>query len=239
VFRRIAAAGLGSGFIVGLVIAILQQFTLVPIIRQAEVYEQAAHDGELPATLESDYSQHAPGAETAGLEARARWTRFALSVFFTIGLAVGYALLLTGAVAISGRMISGPIGLLWGMGGFATFALAPSLGVAPELPGAAAADLLARQIWWVGCAVATASGLALLVFGTRSWAAALGVALLAAPHLIGAPYPGEHAVGSAPPELAAEFAASSLVIAAVFWSLLGWTAGTLYSRFASDTVPSG
>jgi cobalt transporter subunit CbtA len=237
VFRRIAAAGLGAGFIVGLVIALLQQFTLVPIIRQAEVYEQAAHDGKPLAASESDHSLHGVDAASAVLEARGK--RFALTVFFTIGLAVGYGLLLTGAVAVSGRMISGPIGLLWGIGGFATFALAPSLGLAPELPGAAAADLLARQAWWIGCAVATASGLALLVFGSRGWAVTVGVALLAAPHLIGAPYPGGHAVGSAPPELAAEFAASSLVIAAVFWSLLGWTAGTLYSRLAPDTAPSG
>jgi len=239
VFGRIVTAALGAGLIVGFVVAILQQFTLVPVIHHAEVYERAAQEGKRLPTLQAD---HNTPLLTQPPESKAamQWMRFGLSVFFTIGLAVGYGLLLTGAIAISGREASGSQGVLWGMGGFATFALAPSLGLAPELPGSTVADLFARQVWWVGCTAGTAAGLVLLVFGTRSWAVASGIALLAVPHLIGAPHPRSQAIGIEPPELAAEFAASSLVIAAVFWCLLGWTTGTLYSRYsrlASDRLP--
>lgn len=40
-------------------------------------------------------------------------------------------------------------GLLWGLAGCATFVLAPTLGLPPELPGTAAADLTLRQTWWI------------------------------------------------------------------------------------------
>jgi len=237
VFGRIATAALGAGLIVGFVVAILQQFTLVPMIHHAEVYERAAQEGKRLPTLQADHNMPSLGAQPVESKVPINWMRFGLSVFFSIGLAVGYGLLLTGAIAVSGREVSGSKGVLWGMGGFATFALAPSLGLAPELPGSTVADLFARQVWWVGCAAGTAAGLVLLVFGTRSWAVASGIALLVAPHLIGAPHPGSQAIGVEPPELAAEFAASSLVVAAVFWCLLGWTTGTLYSRLASDRLP--
>ena len=75
----------------------------------------------------------------------------------------------------------------------------------------------------------TALGLALIVFGRAAWAVVLGLVVIAAPHLIGAPHGGSGA-GSAPPELAAAFAARSLVVSAVFWSVLGWAAGALYER---------
>jgi predicted cobalt transporter CbtA len=68
------------------------------------------------------------------------------------------------------------------------------------------------------------------VFAPRNWGVPLAVALLAAPHLVGAPHPGEGA-GTAPPELAAAFAARSLVINALFWALLGLATGALYARF--------
>ncbi len=52
-----------------------------------------------------------------------------------------------------------------------------------------AADLMDRQIWWIATAAATAGGLALIAFkGTAVWSM-LGVALIAAPHIIGAPQP--------------------------------------------------
>ena len=66
----------------------------------------------------------------------------------------------------------------WGLAGFAAFTLAPNLGLPPELPAMPAADLLARQAWWIGTVVATAAGLALIVFGRSPWFAVLGIALL-------------------------------------------------------------
>ncbi len=77
---------------------------------------------------------------------------------------------------------------------------------------------------------ATAVGLWLLVFGRGAVAKALGIFALIAPHAVGAP----EAVygGTAPPELAAHFAAASLGAGAVFWAFLGWSAGSVWRHLA-------
>jgi cobalt transporter subunit CbtA len=142
---------------------------------------------------------------------------------------VGFALLLVGAYAVSGRAVDAREGLLWGIAGFAALALAPAFGLPPELPGSVAADLFSRQAWWIGTAVATAAAIGLMLFARASWAIPVGVALLVAPHLIGAPRPPAGA-GLVPPELAAAFAARSLGINAAFWALLGLATGALYAR---------
>jgi cobalt transporter subunit CbtA len=146
---------------------------------------------------------------------------------------VGFGLLLSGAFALrqglGGGRIDARSGVLWGLGGFAAFALAPAFGLPPELPGSLAGDLAARQAWWLATAAATAAGLALIAFAPRpAWKLA-GAAALALPHVVGAPAPA-HLGGAAPPELAASFAAASLVAAALFWIVLGGVGGWLYAR---------
>jgi cobalt transporter subunit CbtA len=236
-FRRIFVAALAAGAGIGLLLAALQQVALVPLILKAETYEHAdpaRKAAALPAAVTLSevvraliapahaHEQH-PAATAGGSASRA-----ALTVAATTLVSIGFAFLLVGAFAVSGRAVDAREGLLWGIAGFAVFALAPAFGLAPTLPGSAEADLVERQIWWVGTAVATAGGIALAVFGRWVWAVPVGIALIVAPHLIGAPHPD--GVGSVPPELAASFAARSLVVAAVFWVLLGWAAGALYAR---------
>ena len=58
----------------------------------------------------------------------------------------------------------------------------------------------------------------------------LGLSMVAVPHVFGAPQASEGG-GASPPELAAHFAASSLVTAAVFWCALGWLSATFWVRF--------
>ncbi len=132
-------------------------------------------------------------------------------------------------MALRGEPTNATLGVLWGAGGYVAFSLAPSLGLPPELPGTFTADLAARQLWWLGTAVASACGLALLVLARSTPLKLLGGFSLALPHLIGAPHPP--AIGGAvPPELAAEFAAVSLATPALFWVALGALCGGLYAR---------
>ena len=93
-----------------------------------------------------------------------------------------------------------------------------------------AAGLFDRQIWWAATALASAAGLALLVFSKPLQWKALGAAVLIAPHAIGAPH--THETGSVPGELAAQFVAASLLAAAVFWVVLGAVSGWLHRRLA-------
>ncbi len=150
--------------------------------------------------------------------------------FGNIVAGIGFALMLVAGFALNGGEIDGRRGVLWGVAGFAVFSLAPALGLPPEVPGAMAAELVARQGWWLAVVAATALGLGLMVFGRKTVWIVLGVVVLAAPHIVGAPHP-EKLGGPVPPELAAHFVAASLVTAAVFWVVLGWLSGTLYRRF--------
>lgn len=123
-------------------------------------------------------------------------------------------------------------GALWGLAGFAVFCLAPTLGLPPELPGTAAAELGQRQSWWVGTAAATALGLAMLVFARHWLLKVAGAALLVVPHVIGAPQPEVHQ-SLAPETLEAQFKIASWVTNAVFW--LAWACSVPGSTAAPDT----
>jgi cobalt transporter subunit CbtA len=241
-FRRIFVAALGAGAGVGLLLAALQQLTLVPLILKAENYEHAApapKAAALPAGIDAlalavtattlIAPAHAHDSHpSAPVAASGSASRAALTVAATTLVSIGFAFMLVGAFAVSGRAVVAREGLLWGIAGFAAFALAPAFGLAPTLPGSAEADLLERQVWWIGAVAATAGGIALAAFGRWIWAVPVGLAVIAAPQVIGAPQ--AEGAGAIPPELAASFAARSLVIAAVFWVLLGWAAGALYAR---------
>jgi cobalt transporter subunit CbtA len=131
-------------------------------------------------------------------------------------------------------------GLLWGMAGFVTFSLAPAYGLAPELPGMPAADLVSRQIWWTGTALVTGAACLLLAKTRASWAFAVAVALVVGPHIIGAPIAPD-APSAVPAHLATEFAAITLGTSLVFWLVLGSVFGRLNDVFAtrSAVIPAG
>lgn len=241
-FRQIFAAALGAGIGVGVLVAALQHVALVPMILEAEKYEKGAapphheHSAvpapsgrEAASLLVTEAKAHEHEAEAPIVAEDSPW-RPVFTWIATTLTSVGFALLLAGAYAVSGRAVDAREGLLWGIAGFAAFALAPAFGLPPELPGSVAADLFVRQAWWIGTAAATAAAIGLMLFVRASWAVPVGVALIVAPHVIGAPPPPAGA-GLVPPELAAAFAARSLGVNAAFWALLGLATGALYARF--------
>ena len=107
-------------------------------------------------------------------------------------------------------------------------------GLAPELPGSAGAALDERQIWWIATAFATALGLYLMLRATPLWARLGGLVLLLLPHAIGAPHAHNY-ISTAPAELAAQFTASSLVIHAVLWAIVGVGTGFFWMRTAAHS----
>jgi cobalt transporter subunit CbtA len=222
---RILAAGLAGGVLGGAVIAGVQSVTTIPLILQAETFETTA---ALQNTL-----VHL--AHTGGGKAAAASTpvfdpgRFALTLVATVAVATGYAWMLLAAMFARGETITARSALPWAVAAFFAVGLAPALGLAPELPGAAAADLTARQLWWTATVIASAAGLAAIFLRPTPLWIALGVAALVAPHLVGAPHPAE-VTSRVPAELAARFAAASLVVQALMWILPGTIAGYVMSR---------
>jgi cobalt transporter subunit CbtA len=145
---------------------------------------------------------------------------------------VGFALLLAASYAIHGGEINGRIGVIWGMAGFAVFTLSPSLGLPPEVPGSMVAELTARQGWWLAAAASMAFGLWLVTFREGFFFILSGIIIIALPHTIGAPHPNEFG-SPVPAGLVGQFVATSIVISAIFWVMLGWLSGTFYRRYTA------
>jgi cobalt transporter subunit CbtA len=164
--------------------------------------------------------------------------RILLTLLANILVATGFGLLLNAGFALrdayGGVPANATNGVLWGLAGFAAFQLAPAFGLAPEPPGAVAADLALRQSWWAATAIGTAGGIALIVFAAQPVWKLVGIAAIVAPHAIGAPSPA-HFGSTAPAELAAQFVAASLVSAALFWLVLGGFGGWLYGRLSRSS----
>lgn len=233
--RRLLITALVAGLATGVAITALHGVTTVPLILEAETYENGGGHGHAaaphgaPLVLVHSHGAGQTADEGEGWAPADGVERMGFTLLANLVLATGFGLLLAAAFALRGQPVDLRSGLLWGLAGFAVFQLAPAAGLPPELPGSAAAELGARQMWWLGAAAGAAAGLALLVFGKRwAWRVA-GIALIALPHVVGAPHV-HGAAGAVPPELAAQYAALSLAVGAVFWALLGGLAGTVWQR---------
>jgi cobalt transporter subunit CbtA len=239
-FYRVFMSALVAGVLGGLVISAVQAVTTTPLILKAETYENAPAPAK-PAEAAHSHS-HASGGHDhdhgAGWAPSDGVERLAFTLMTNIVAGFGFALLIVGCFALGRRNPNAGEGILWGLAGFTVFTLAPGLGLAPELPATAAAELSARQAWWLGTAAASALGLWLLVFRPGAVARAVGVAALILPHAIGAPHPHE-VTNAVPPELAAQFAAAAIGTQAVFWVLLGCLAGAAYLRLGRTTNARG
>lgn len=226
--KRILLTALAAGAIAGAVMWGMQILKVVPLIQHAEQFERLAaaehHHADRTDATASTTEEPDAWEPDEGLE------RAAYTLLTDLIVGVGFALLLVGGIALSGREITWRQGILWGIGGFAAFYGAPSLGLPPEVPGMQAADLVDRQIWWISTALATTAGLALVVFGKRAVFIGLGAGLILLPHLVGAPAHAPQS-GLLPAEIAAQFTAASLIIVQLFWMLLGGLAGFFYDRF--------
>jgi cobalt transporter subunit CbtA len=228
---RILSVGLLAGLLAGLLVAALQQVTTTPLVLAAETYEKPA---EASAAPKAQHGHHGVEAHSHGdgWKPADGMPRFFFTAITTIATAVGVAFVLMAAMVFAGVPIDERRALAWAAAGFIACGLAPAAGLAPELPGSAAGDLVARQLWWVGTAIATAVALWAFLRADHHPVVRLGaIVLLLAPHFIGAPHPHE-LESKVPAELAAQFTALSLVVQALLWALVGIGIGLLWPKFA-------
>jgi cobalt transporter subunit CbtA len=250
-FRRLFIAAASAGLLSGLFVTLVHNVTTVPVILAAEVFEKAS---EAPAPA----ADAAPAADTSAATTTAAATteeghdhdhaahggeewepqdgfeRTAFTALADLLTGIGFSLLLIAVYAVSGRAIDWRQGVYWGLAGFVVFILAPSIGLPPEVPGTEAADLTARQIWWVATAALTAGGLGLLFYAREPkplWIV-VALAMIVVPHAIGAPQPEEyHSV--APESLAHRFIVATMIASLLFWAVLGALTGYFYKRFVA------
>ncbi|MBM7049275.1 MULTISPECIES: CbtA family protein [Rhizobium] len=236
-FRSIVFTAVLTGVIVGAAVSIIQFAGTSQLIAKAEVYEKAGEAEEAPAMVSPMAGAHVHDAghdhDEGGWEPSDGFERMAFTVAANMLTAIGYALVLCGLIAIRGKPVTWREGLFWGLAGFACVMIAPMLGLPPELPGTPSAPLEDRQLWWIGTALATATGIALIAFQRRPWAAVVAIAVIAAPHLIGAPVAPEGKDALAPEALEHQFVAAAVMTSLLFWALLGSLSGTIFNRFES------
>jgi cobalt transporter subunit CbtA len=210
-FQNLMVVALLSGALAGFALFILQQFTVVPLIRSAEAYESnSAHEDE-------------------GWQPVNGWQRTSLTAIATVLSGIGFAAMLFGSIAMTGTALNTQRGALFGLVGFVCFNLAPALGLPPRPPGVPVANLYDRQIWWAGTVIATAIGVSLLLGQGRAlWLRIGGGICLLVQHLVGAPIAaGQNIV---PIQLLRRFMIVSLVTMGLFWLLVGIIGGFLYKR---------
>lgn len=245
-FRNVVFIAAIAGLVAGVVLACMQAYATVPLILKAEVYEQAGggHDHAVapaaPAenaagTMAMSSTAPAPAeamapAEDEGWAPADGFERFGFSVVANIVTGIGFALVLVAVSEFAGGIGNWRQGLFWGLAGFAVFTLAPGLGLAPELPAMPAADLVQRQIWWWATVVATAAGLGLIAFRRSLPLAILAVALIVAPHIVGAPQPDSFET-AIPEGLHHQFVVAVTLTNLVFWLVLCMVVGLVRGRF--------
>lgn len=220
-YSRLFITAVFAGAAAGVLAGLLQLVFVQPVLLHTELYESGAlvHFGGSP----NSATPALPGFDAV---------RDVLSVIFTMLTYTGYALIMVAVMALAedrGAVINARTGIIWGIAGFVAFHFAPGFTLAPEVPGVAAADVAARQVWWFATVISAAIAMWLLAFGTNwlMWGGA--VVLLLAPHLIGAPQPDQFA-GPVPTELGALFAARAFGVGFVAWVLLGCFAGFFWRR---------
>ena len=240
--RETLLAAIVAGLIAALVFTVVQSVWVTPLILQGEVYEDAAeaaphshvgHEAGEPGG--QAHEQAAGGHHHDEIEWKPEdgWQRTLFTFGANLLMGVGYAFVLVALYLLWREPRNILTGALYGVAGFLVFFGAPSLGLPPELPGTAAAELSIRQEWWAMTAVATAVGL-FLVFSQSRWSMRiLGIAIVIAPHFVPAPQPAVEA-SLAPAELQRQFRVATTVCNAVFWLALGVASGVAFRKLVAS-----
>ena len=235
IFSRIIYSAILIGIVTGVLLSCLQVVSLNPIIFAAETYEvEAAVSSSSDA--HSDHSHDgAVWAPTDGFE-RTAYT-FLANVLASTGFAAIMLALMNQFWLSRKRPISWSQGMLWGLAGYGALFLGPAIGLPPEIPGAVAAPVEHRQLWWALSAASVSIGLGIFAFSAVKLKA-LGLLFLALPYVVGAPHtPG--AMFQHPDPVAIEalvslhqqFVVISGITNLVFWLLLGLACRLAFNRW--------
>jgi cobalt transporter subunit CbtA len=239
-FRGIVLAAILVGIVSGTIYGIFQQLQINPIIYAAENFEVESSEAMLSTEAGQGHSdeQWAPGD---GLQ------RIASTLGSNILVAIGFSLILISAMSLHNAKSSRPgvnwkSGILWGLGLLVSIFVAPALvGVHPEIPGTIAESLDQRQLWWISSTTVTAAGLLVLYYAAKL-KKLVGIVLIAAPHMIGAPITQSLTFANTEPaavealnELTNQFVVMTSIGMLIFCVLLGALCGSAAARLAQQT----
>ncbi|WP_198243666.1 CbtA family protein [methane-oxidizing endosymbiont of Gigantopelta aegis] len=218
-FKNIVLAAFITAIVASIAYSAYQEVAVTPIILAAEEFEVPEVTGS---ETEETWSPE------NGLERRL----FTFSADFLT--AFSFSLMLISAMATQ-RKLTLLQGLGWGIAGYLCFFVAPALGLPPEIPGIETSSLVGRQLWWLIAVIFTAAGLWLVVFA-KIPLKTVGIVILIAPHLLGAPNPETHAFANPDPvavaqltELWHQFILQTSIANALLWLIIG-EIGAVFTR---------
>jgi cobalt transporter subunit CbtA len=235
VVRETVLAAIVAGLIAALIFTLVQSVWVTPLILQGETYEDAAEAAAGHHESESPNAAHHHDADE--WKPQDGWQRTLFTFAANLLMGVGYSFVLIALYLLWREPRSALEGAVYGLAGFLVFFAAPGLGLPPELPGTAAAELASRQQWWVMTAAATAVGLIVLCSQTRWWLRVLAIGVIVVPHLIAAPHPAVES-SLAPAELQSRFRIATTVCNAVFWLSLGLASGGAFRKLVAGGARS-
>ena len=244
---RFLLAAIVAGLLAGVLMTGAQELKVTPLILHAEQFENGGgseHGAVLPDAGLSQLVERLNPVSSAFAHGDAHPSdesggilfgldRFGGTLLANLVTGAGFGLILLAASLLTGTQITLRNGVLWGAAGWLAFQFFPAIGLPPELPGFPAADLIERQGWWMATVVLSVAGLYFLVLRETAWAKALGVLLIAAPHICGAPQPVD-ITSDVPALLGAEFAVAALATTAFFWVVLGLLLGGAMDRYGRN-----
>jgi len=220
-FRNLVLSAFTIAIVAGLFLSAYQSSAITPIILESEVYEV------LDPITEDTPEAWSPedGTVRAGFSFIANFL-----VCFT------YALLLMSAMATR-KSLTVSQGVFWGACAYLSIFVAPTIGLAPEIPGMEAAHLEGRQAWWLLTVIFTALGLWSLAFKPLAFKVFASLLILT-PHLIGAPQPEHHGFVNQNPEaitalteLWRQFIIQTSIANGLLWLIIGTLSALLTLKF--------
>ena len=253
-FNRLIWASLAVALLVGVVQTGVQYLQTVPIILAAEVFEDQKIEvpAEAAAPADDAHAGHA-GHAMAEAEAPEEWApqdgleRASWTAVANVLHAFSMALLVFAVMGVAqwrGTALRAlPLALVTAAAGWLTFHLWPSLGLHAEIPGMDAARLGSRQGWWV-----LAAGSAALACAVAAWARSplrwvAAIALLALPHVVGAPHIASDPLagfsGDAQAtlrDLGHQFVWATTWLSLSFWLCMGLAGGLAYRRWVQPAL---
>ncbi|MFC3072570.1 CbtA family protein [Shinella pollutisoli] len=252
---RYLLAALVAGLFSGVLMTAAQEARVVPLILHAEEFEGG--DEEAPAADGAEQGASHEHSSLSAVDALAEFasflspvgvahahdgegeeggimfgmSRFSGTLLANLVTGAGFGLLLAGVSLVTGNPITVANGALWGAAGWLAVHMLPAIGLPPELPGFPAAELGDRQVWWVLTVLLSAAGLYLIFLKPGIVAKLVGIVLIAAPQVYGAPQPTDIS-SNVPAVLGAEFAVAALATTLFFWIVLGLSLGFANEKIA-------
>jgi len=231
IIRKVVLSAIFAGILSGIFLSLIQNLQVNPIIVQAEQYEISA-DVSPHGYADTHHHHDATAWQPSDGSERTFYT-YVSNIF----AATGFALLLISFMSMKEQSITWLKGGAWGLAGFVTFFLAPSIGLPPEIPGTVSAALLDRQLWWLLAVIGTGSGIAVLVFAPGVYKM-LGLVLVIVPQIVGAPTTELLTFANNNPQavtelqdLSEKFYPATTLTNAIYWLFMGIISSLLVKWF--------